>query len=113
MYKKSVSPVLLRPHFRFRKVSPPVLRWMQKLRVGGASYREIADEVGLVSASVQYHLCPEQRLNTLARARRALAKDGKKPKTEREKQYDAEYFKDRYWHDEVFRRKVIEANKKD
>jgi hypothetical protein len=83
---------------------------MQKLRAEGRSYYKIAELCSVDYATVAYHLDERQRKNTLNRARKALTKKKGKPKSLKKKEYDVEYYKDRYWHDEEFRRKVIRAN---
>ena len=97
-------------HFRYRKVTPELLTKMQELRAEGKSYYKIAERCHVNYSTVQYHLNERQRENTLNRARKALAKKQGKPKSLKEKRYNAEYFKDRYHHDEEFRRSVIRAN---
>jgi len=88
---------------------------MRGMRVGGTwrhpkTYNEIAELYGVDYSTVVYHLDERQRQNTLKRARKALRRNGKKPKTDERKKYDTLYYKERYWSDPQFRLKVIRAN---
>jgi len=80
-----------------------------RLRKMGLPYHKIASAFNVDYSTVAYHLDEKQRLNTLQRAKKAL--NGKrKPKTDKEKKYAVEYYKDRYHNDPEFRQRVILAN---
>ena len=97
-------------HFRYREVTPEILAMMRALRSQGKSYYKIADISDVNYSTVVYHLNSGQRQKTLNRARKSLAKNNRKPKSPEKKQYDEEYYKDRYHSDPEFRMKVIRAN---
>jgi len=100
-------------HFRYRKVTPEIEEEMRRLRRMGLSYPKIARIFGVDYKTVVYHLDEGQRKKALDQARMFLARKGKGKRTrsEREKRYMREYYKDRYHNDPEFRRKVIRANK--
>lgn len=84
---------------------------MRGLRAGDRTYREIAVFLGIDYSTVVYHLDEGQRMKALDRARESIARrNGKRVKTESEKEYDVEYYRDRYSKDREFRMKVIRAN---
>jgi len=51
-----------------------------------------------------------QRMKAIDRARKSVERSGKKAKTESDKKWNREYYKDRYHNDSKFRMKVIRAN---
>jgi len=50
------------------KVSPEMITRMKEMRDEGMTLTKIADEMGVAISSVQYHLSPEYRERTIARA---------------------------------------------
>lgn len=97
-------------HFRYRKVTPKMRLKMKMMLAKGKTKADIARFFGLDYATIAYHLDSSAHAKTLARARKSLKKNGKKPKTERKKTWDKEYYKERYHEDPEFRMKVIRAN---
>jgi len=103
----------MRPHFRYRKVTPDLLKFMRLLRGYRLGYAQIAGVCQVDAATVQYHLNPRTHERILARARRRLhEKPQKKRDPARTREWTRQYLHQRYHEDPVFRAKTLRANTK-
>ncbi len=83
---------------------------MKELRDSGMSYQNISKTFGLSSNVSVYHLNPEQREKSIKRAIKSyskLSKSFSKEKKRKRQEYKNDYIKDRYHHDEEFRKRMI------
>lgn len=98
--------------YRFRKVTPKILKQMKELRKSGLSYKKIAEEFGLNSSTVGYHLNPRSKKQTIKRAMKSYNKLSKKQKVEKNKktaEYRKKYYNKRYHNDPEFRKSLIKS----
>lgn len=101
-------------HYRYRKVTPEILKRMQELREEeGKTYKEIADIIGTIGwPTVMYWLnenVHKKRNERSLEYSRNLSKEEKKEKQKKEQPYRSQYYKERYHNDPEFRRKVIDS----
>ncbi len=90
--------------YRYRKIRPEDVVTMKNLRANGATFKKIAETFGVSMSVAQYHLCPEYKASSLARA--IKAHKNRVPK-KRNPEYIKNYIKDRYQNDEIFRKNFI------
>lgn len=100
-------------HFRYRKVTPDLLKFMNVLRKCKLSYLQIAIVCDVRLSTVQYHLIPKYRLH-------CIQKENERNKTTKVKEYQKSrsasgkkrawmrnYMKQRYHEDPEFRKRFI------
>ena len=51
--------------YRYRKITPDILKKMKKLRKQGLTYKEIGNKIGVTMSTALYHLSPRERENRI------------------------------------------------
>lgn len=93
--------------YKYRKVTPELLKEIEKARDEGLTLKRLAMLFNLSTSTIRYYLVPSYREKVIKRA-----KENPKGKLSQEKQqtfkeYSKKYFKERYKTDEEFRTRVI------
>lgn len=97
-------------HYRYRKLNLIDIEVMKILRDAKLSYKEIAVGFKVATSTIQYHLVPKQRENSIKRGKKAyakLTKEQKLKKSRKQAKYRSQYYPERYNHDEEFRKRHI------
>ena len=77
-----------------------------------SSYKEIAKKFNLSKSTVEYHLNPKVKEQTIKRAMNSYNKLSKKQKAEKNKktaEYRKKYYFERYANDPEFRKRLIKS----
>ncbi len=97
-------------HYRFRKVTPEILKEMKKLRTKNLTYKKIAEKFRLNDSTVQYWLSSGYKEKAIKRAMKhysKLTKEELRKQNRKNCKRRQEYIKERYNNDEVFRKQYI------
>ncbi len=96
--------------YRYRKITPDILKKMKELRKQGLTYKEIGNKIGVTMSTALYHLSPREREMHTKRTMKYYMKLTKEQKRERERKsydYKKKYYLERYHEDEEFRKRQI------
>jgi hypothetical protein len=91
--------------FRYRKITPEMVKEMRKMRTKGFSYIDIAKKFKVAGSTAQYWVKPEYKRHSNKRS----LKNSKKQLNawQRDPEYMKEYLHDRYHNDPIFREKCL------
>ncbi len=98
-------------HYRYRKLNLIDIEVMKILKEAKVTHKEIAKGFGVAMSTIQYHLIPKQRENSIKRAMKyytKLTKEQKQEKIKKQAKYRSQYYPERYNLDSEFRKRHIQ-----
>lgn len=94
-------------HYRYRKITPEILKNMQNLKKENISNDKIAKMFNIAGSTVSYWLSEKQKKNAIKRAKKfykeKMTKEEKSLSNKKRYNYKKDYLKERYNNDEEFR----------
>lgn len=96
--------------YRYRKISPFDVEVMKILKEAKVTYKEMSKGFEVAMSTIQYHLNPKERENTIRRGKKAyarLTKEQKLKKSRKQAKYRSQYYPERYNLDSEFRKRHI------
>jgi len=98
--------------WRFRKVTPEILKQMRDLRAEGWTYYKIAKKFKLNWRTVKYWLDPKTKEKTKEKAQRKKKKKITEEERIRRREYIRNYIRERYRSDPEFRERMLSHMKR-
>lgn len=98
-------------HYKYKKINPFDKEVMKILKDANLSYKEIAIGFEVANSTIQYHLNPKQKENSIKRAMKSygkLSKEQKLKKSRKHTEYGSQYHFERYNLDSEFRERQIQ-----
>ena len=101
--------------YRYRKVTPEMVKRMKMLRNEGMFYKDIARKFEVCYETIAYHLsekAKKRKIKQVIEYNNRLTKKQRKEKTKRYQPYTSQYIKERYNNDEEFRLRFLDHVKR-